>query len=295
MAGGTGVVGRSLIPLLVAAGHDVVALGRTADKRAWLKEQGARAAAVAEYDGECLATFMSGADAVIDVTTHVPPLHRAGSRRAFREHDWLRDSGTRAVVQAAERTGVPRVIRDSVTFLHADGGEQWIDESWPVDPGRHLASTETGEHHVQAFAGEGVVLRFGLLYGPESSHTLETVRLAKLLRVSPVLGPPDAYLTSLHTDDAVTAVVAALHAPPGLYDVGDDEPLTRRDLARAQAAALGFKRLRRLPAAAGRGETARALTRSHRINARAFREATGWSPSHASARDGWQHVASRLP
>ena len=63
-----------------------------------------------------------------------------------------------------------------------------------------------------------------------------------------VAGKPDAYMSSIHADDVATAVVAALDVPSGIYNVCDDEPLTRRDALDAFAAAFDLKRLRTNPA-----------------------------------------------
>ncbi|MCU1691290.1 MAG: epimerase [Frankiales bacterium] len=294
VTGGTGVVGRPLVPLLVEAGHDVDVVARTPERARLVHDLGARPVSLPAYDEDALATAAEGAEVVVDLTTAVPSLLRSGSRGAWRAHDRLRDAGTAAVVAAATRTGARRVVRDSVAFLHADGGDTWIDEDWPLDPGVHLASAVAAERHVRGFAGEGVVLRFGLLYGPLSSHTVSSARLARRLGVTPVLGPPDAYACALHHDDAARAVLAALTAPEGTYDVGDDVPLTRAETVAAQAAALGLRRLRQLPAAAGRGSTAAALTRSHRVRNRRFRDASGWQPRWPSAREGWLATAAHL-
>lgn len=291
VTGATGVVGRPLVPLLVAHGHAVVAVARTPAKAERLAADGARPVRLDRYDQQCLAQAMHGCDVAIDLTTHVPPLHRAARRRAWRQHDWLRDEGTAAVVAAAEQVGVRRVVRDSVAFLHADGGDRWIDEQWPLEPGRQLASAVAAERHVAAFAGEGVVLRFSLLYGPEASHTRAAIDLARRLRVTPVLGPAEAYLSSLHTDDAASAVLAALSATPGTYDVGDDEPLTRADHVAAQASALGLRRLRRPPSVLA-PRSAESQLRSQRIDAGRFRAATGWGPRYSSAREGWAAVVA---
>ena len=294
LTGGTGVVGRPLIPLLVDAGHDVRVVARSTQRAQLVIELGARPVTLSGYDEGSLGEAVRGAEVLVDLTTAVPPVARAGTRRAFRTHDQLRDQGTAAVVAAATRAGVRRVVRDSVAFAHADGGSTWIDEDWPLQPGEHLASSVAAERHVRGFAGEGVVLRFGLLYGPQSSHTRTTVRMARRLGLTPVLGPPDAYQCSLHHDDAASAVLHALTVAPGTYDVGDDRPLRRRELVAAQAAALGLQRLRQLPAWAGRGATAEPMTRSHRVSNHRLRQASGWQPRWPSAADGWRATAAAL-
>lgn len=294
LTGGTGVVGRPLIPLLVGAGHRVRVVARSTARAELVRRLGGEPVHLPRYDAASLAGVMRGAEVVVDLTTAVPSLLRAGRRRAFRQHDWLRDQGTAAVVAAAEATGVRRVVRDSVAFAHADGGERWIDEDWPMQPGPHLASSAAAERYVSGFCGDGVVLRFCLLYGPASSHTRTAVRTARHLRVTPVVGAADAYASSLHHDDAASAALHGLTVPVGRYDVGDDEPLRRRELVAAEAAALGLRRLRQVPQWMARGATAEPLTRGHRINAERFRAASGWAPRWRSAAEGWAATVEAL-
>jgi nucleoside-diphosphate-sugar epimerase len=107
-------------------------------------------------------------------------------------------------------------------------------------------------------------------------------------------GAPGSYLSSIHVDDAATAVVAALGAPAGVYNVVDDEPLTRREYADAFAAAFDLPHLRLVPGPVLRavgGKSASYLTASQRVSNHTYREATGWSPSYQSAREGWAAIA----
>lgn len=87
--------------------------------------------------------------------------------------------------------------------------------------------------------GTGVVLRFATFDGPEGHHMRDMQRLLPK-RIAPHVTPA-GFLSSIHLDDAATAVVAALDAPSGTYNVVDDEPLTRREWVDAFAAALGVK------------------------------------------------------
>ncbi len=93
----------------------------------------------------------------------------------------------------------------------------------------------------------------------------------------------------MHVDDAATAAVAALAAPSGVYDVVDDEPVTRRAYAAALASAAGRRRAVRVPGRLGRfaGPQGRATARSQRVSNRRFREATGWSPRWRSVAEGF--------
>ncbi|MPY86263.1 MAG: NAD(P)-dependent oxidoreductase, partial [Actinophytocola sp.] len=99
-----------------------------------------------------------------------------------------------------------------------------------------------------------------------------------------------------HMTDAATAVVAALDAPAGTFNVVDDEPMTRRDYAAALASAAGTRMWLRVPGRAALlfGHRATSLTRSLRVSNARFRAATGWAPGHPSAREGWAATAAAL-
>jgi nucleoside-diphosphate-sugar epimerase len=135
--------------------------------------------------------------------------------------------------------------------------------------------------------GTGVVLRFGLFYGPESAQTQEMLRMARL-HVGSMLGSADGYLSSIHLADAASAVVAALAAPAGTWNVVDDEPLTKREHADALGTAVGARVRLRAPGRLANllGDRMTALTRSVRASNARFKQATGWAPRHPSAREG---------
>ncbi|MCI0346357.1 MAG: DUF1731 domain-containing protein, partial [Chloroflexi bacterium] len=130
---------------------------------------------------------------------------------------------------------------------------------------------------------------FGLFYGPHTRGTDEMLKLARW-RLSSSAGKPDAYVPSVHVDDVATAAAAALNAPTGVYNVSDDDPLTRREYLDAFAAAFGLHKLRIAPSWLIRllaGKASRVLTASQRCRNARFRDATGWAPQYPSAREGW--------
>jgi nucleoside-diphosphate-sugar epimerase len=143
--------------------------------------------------------------------------------------------------------------------------------------------------------GTGVVLRFGQFYAPEAAHTVAMAKMVRR-RVTPALGAPDGYVTTIHADDAAGAVVAALHAPAGVYNVTDDDPVTRKEFGRTVAAAFGKKPPHAIPQVVGKagGSKSQYLMRSHRVSNRRFKEATGWVPAYPSVREGWPVVAAAM-
>jgi nucleoside-diphosphate-sugar epimerase len=179
--------------------------------------------------------------------------------------------------------------------MYADGGDRWLDESSPLQSSLGmLEPTKQGEDLALALTGSGVtvaVLRFGLFYGGRGNRgTEEALKLAHI-RSSTVVGSPSHYMSSIHAEDAAAAVVAALRAPSGVYNVVDDEPLTKRAYLDAFAEAMGTGKLHTVPTLA-LGGAARAMGASQRVANRRFRDATRWTPAHRSAREGWTEVAA---
>ncbi len=149
------------------------------------------------------------------------------------------------------------------------------------------------EAAVAPFAGKdrrGISLRLGSLYGPESPATHEQLDYA---RKGP--GRGDAYLPQISVLDGARAIVAALMQPipSGIYDVVDDEPLTRGEVFAAMAQAVGRKRLWQPPAQLMRmmaGVVYDMMSRSLRVSNRRFKEVSGWQPLVANARVGWARI-----
>jgi nucleoside-diphosphate-sugar epimerase len=270
----------------------VTALARGDDKAALVERDGARAAQVSLFDQEQLTAAFAGHDAVVNLATAIPPTKDALKTSSWEMNTRIRTEGSKAVVDAALAAGVPRVVQESICFTYADGGDRWLDESEPIHPPPGIDAVSVAEGNANRFteAGRvGIVLRFGFFYGPGSAHTEEAIRLARH-HMGPVAGAPKAYQSSIHLADAAAAVVAALDAPAGIYNVVDDEPLTKKEYAAAVGAAVGVKPWVDLPGRLARagGKKTDVLTRSIRASNEKFKKATGWSPRYPSAREGWE-------
>jgi nucleoside-diphosphate-sugar epimerase len=105
---------------------------------------------------------------------------------------------------------------------------------------------------------------------------------------------PDTYLSSIYLTDAAAAVVAAIEAPAGIYNIVDDEPLTKRDYARAVARAVRTRPWLWMPGRAALlgGHRLTSLTRSLRVSNKRFRAVTGWAPRYPNAEGAWQAMAA---
>jgi UDP-glucose 4-epimerase len=152
--GATGVIGRRALPALAAAGHQVSALARGPDRAARVSSLGAEPVEADPFDEADLARVFSGHEAVVNVMTRIPPLSRAALPTAWRENDRLRQEASGNVVRAARRTGVGRLVQESIGFLYADGGESWLDEDGGL-PGPHSGLTRVpGRGRLDSAPGE---------------------------------------------------------------------------------------------------------------------------------------------
>ena len=291
VAGATGVLGRRVVPLLVDAGHEVTAVARGPEKAAALRAQGATPVEVDLFDGAAVAEAVAGHDAVLNLATSIPMGVKAARTSAWAENDRIRTEVSANLVDAALAAGARRFVQESIAFTYADGGDTVLSEDAPLDPLPHTRSALVAEAAARRFteagAGQvGVALRFAYFYG-QVGHTADLLRLTRA-GVVPAFGP-GTYIPSIHIDDAAAAVVAALEAPAGVYNVADDEPLTKAEYFKAVAASIGVRPPRVPPLGLARvaGSAGRLQARSLRVSNRRFREAAGWAPRYPSAREGW--------
>ncbi len=298
VAGATGVVGRRAVPLLIAAGHEVTAVGRNPEKRRQLARAGAEPVALDLFAPEDVRSAVEGHDAVVNLATHIPPGMRALLPGVWRENDRLRRIASAILCEAARAGGAQRFIQESFAPVYPDRGDRWIDESTPLEPVRFNRSILDAERAAAGFAaggGTGVTLRFGAFYGADAGHVLDLIRMIRR-GWAPMPGPAESFISSVSHDDAASAVVAALGAPGGVFNVVDDEPVSHRDYVDSLAAALGLPPPRLPPPWAARlfGSIGAMLSRSLRISSRKLELATSWQPKYPSVREGWRAVVSEL-
>jgi nucleoside-diphosphate-sugar epimerase len=296
VAGSTGVVGRRAVAQFLATGAQVTGVARTRAKADQLRSLGASPVEVSLFDRDALSAAIAGHQVVCNVATAVPTGERASDPEAWEMSHRIRREGARNLVDAALEAGAERYIQESLALLYADGGDSFIDESSPIDPTAITEPALAAEAEAARFAnagGVGVALRFGLFYGSDSRHSIETVDAARAGDFA-VPGPAGAYWPSVTTDDAAGAVVAALRAPSGVYNVAEDRPLTRAEHADALAAALGRERLSLPMADVGLPAEASMMARSLRVSSQLFKATTGWQPRFPSAHEGWRFVVAGL-
>ena len=292
ITGATGVVGRRAVRELVAAGHRVAGVTRSARGRGRLEGLGARAVEADVFDQASLTAAFAGADAVVNLLTHIPAADRMARPGAWDENDRLRREASAVVARAAQAAGAARLVQESLAFVYADGGDAWLDEDAPVAGAGTTSTALTAEANAtELFAGDTVVLRFGLFIGPDSDLTRADLEAARA-GISPSLGPRNAYRPTVWLDDAATAVAAALEVPAGTYNVADDDPPTRAEIDAALAAVAGRDALR--PAVDDVPSIFEPVARSQRVSSRRLREAGGWAPRVRGGTDGWYLITERL-
>ncbi len=298
VAGATGVAGRRTVRLLVAAGHRVTAVARSAEKAALVRTLDATPVRVDLFDAGAVRRAVEGHEVIVNLATRIPPLSRSMLPGAWSENARIRAHTPSNFVDAGVATGASRYIQESLAFIYPDRGDDWIDEDVAVDPPPHARSTLVAEDRVERFTdagGSGVVLRFGQFYAPDASHTASWIRLARR-GLSPFVGPPLAFMPLVHADDAAASVLAALDAPAGTYNVVDDEPLTQGQLANALADSVRRDGLRFPPGSLLRigGAKVRMLMRSQRVSNQRFRDVTMWRPRWRTALEGFPAVVREM-
>lgn len=298
LAGATGVIGRRLVPLLVASGASVSAVARTSAKAAQLKKQGAVPVQVDLFDPAQVDKAVQGHDAVINVATKIPTGLKTILPSSFAENIRIRTEASQNIALAAINTRARTFIQESFAPVYPDRGDEWIDESVAIQPASYVRSVVDAESAAAEFTksgGAGIVLRFSFFYGSDSPHTLQMVNSVKH-GLSPAVGSPDGFISSLWIDDAASAVFAALTVPAGVYNITDNVPMRRREAFDLLAAELGVKPPRMLPRWAGRamGPVSQILGRSQRISNARFRQAANWVPKVPSLHEGWKLLLKEI-
>jgi nucleoside-diphosphate-sugar epimerase len=299
LAGAAGAMGRSLVPQLVNAGHQVTGTTRSRAKLDLLREWGADPVLVDGLDAAAVGEAVAAAEpeAIIHQMTAL-----SGSSdlrhfdRTFAVTNQLRTVGTDNLLAAARAAGARRFVAQSFTgWPNERTGGPVKTEADPLDPNpakwqrESLAAIKHVEQAVLAAPVAGVVLRYGMFYGPGASD--EMVELVRKRRM-PIVGDGGGVWSMIHIDDAASATVAALTAGNGIYNVVDDDPATSAVVLRTLAEIVGAKPPRHLPVWLARlaaGEVGVNYLTNIRgsSNAKAKRE-LGWQPHWASWREGFR-------
>src|SRR5215217_969389 len=310
VAGATGVLGRQLVPQLVARGHEVSGMTRSASKQAGLRALAARPVVADALDPDAVARVVSEAEPEV-IVHQLTALSGPMSARDMRHPDRpfaatmtnrLRTEATDHLLTAGRAVGARRFVAQSIAaFRFARTGGPVQTEAEPFDP-NPPAALRTGlaaiVHLERALTtiewGEGLVLRYGSFYGPGTAISLapDAVMAAPIRkRRFPIVGGGGGVWSHVHIEDAAAATAAAVErGQPGIYNVVDDEPARVREWLPVLASALDAKPPRRVPrwlARLAAGEAATVMMTDVRgaSNAKAKRE-LGWQLRYPSWRLG---------
>jgi nucleoside-diphosphate-sugar epimerase len=311
VAGATGVLGRALVPQLVARGHDVVGMTRSDSKQDLVRSLGARPVVVDALDPHAVAQAVASAEPEV-IVHQLTALSGKMSAREMRHPDRfsgaimtnrLRTEATDHLLAAGRAVGARRFVAQSFgAFRFARTGGPVLTEADPLDPDppAPLRAVQAGYLHLEQAVttiewGEGLALRYGGFYGPGTgiSRAPDAVLAAPIRkRLFPIVGDGGGVWSHVHIEDAATATVAAVErGRPGVYYVVDDEPAPVREWLPVLASALDAKPPRRVPRWLGRlaaGEAATIMMTDARgaSNAKAKRE-FGWQLRYPSWRQGF--------
>jgi nucleoside-diphosphate-sugar epimerase len=311
VAGATGALGRALVPQLVARGHEVVGMTRSASKQDLVHSLGARPVVADALDPDAVAEAVAPAEPEV-IVHELTALSGTMSMRDARHPERfsgaimtnrLRTEGTDHLLAAGRAVGARRFVAQSFgAFRFARTGGPVQTEDDPLDPdapGAPQPGLEAILYLERAVTtiewGEGLALRYGGFYGPGTgiSRAPDAVMAAPIRkRRFPIVGDGGGVWSHVHIEDAAAATAVAVeHGQPGVYYVVDDDPAPVREWLPVLASALGAKPPRRVPRWLGRlaaGEVATAMMTEARgaSNEKAKRE-LGWKPRYSSWRQGF--------
>jgi nucleoside-diphosphate-sugar epimerase len=309
VAGATGALGRRLVPILVSRGHSVIGLTHTPAKTEMLRALGAEPALADGLDAKAIHALVTGTkpDVIVHEMTDLKgSMDLRKFDRAFATSNRLRTEGTDHLLAAARDAGVHRIVAQSFCgWPYARTGSPVKSETDALDPDppaefrrtldaiRHLERTVTG-----SASPDGIVLRYGAFYGPDTG-LFDGPFIAQLRsRRAPMIGDGNGWWSFVHIEDAAEATALAIDRgrPGSIYNIVDDDPAPVRTWTPALAEMLGAKAPFRIPAWIGRlvaGDHLVVMMTQSRAgsNAKAKRE-LGWRPAHASWRQGFAEVVA---
>jgi nucleoside-diphosphate-sugar epimerase len=303
VAGATGAIGKRLVPQLVEAGHQVTAMTRAKEKLGEIYELGAEPVLCDVFDAGRLGSVVARAepDALINELTDLPQsLNPRKLGEYYAANNRVRREGTSNLLSAARGAGVRRFLVQGAAYWYAPTGGPvkaeeaplYLDAPAPIGPAVKTVK-EVEEAVLSADSVEGVVLRYGMFYGPGTWYAKDgDVGRQVRKRRYPMIGHGGGMFSFIHVDDAASATVAALErARPGVYNVVDDEPASAVEWMPLYAEALGAKRPPRVPALLARMIAGDALV-TWMLGLRGasnekIKEELGWRPRYKSWRQGF--------
>ncbi|NOU73002.1 NAD-dependent epimerase/dehydratase family protein, partial [Paenibacillus sp. LMG 31458] len=236
VAGGSGAVGRLLLPKLLQAGHEVVAITRSESNARVMARLGVSVLVADVYDRENVITAVAEVrpDVVIHQLTSLSTMN-------FAENSRIRKEGTRNLVDAALAAGVKRIVAQSISWAY-EPGERPASEDIPLDvnapePRNRLVDGVVALERAVVEMPEYVILRYGMFYGQGTWNERNGHIAEQVLRKE--VPATDGVSSFIHVEDAANAAVLALGWPSGPVNIVDDEPAAATEWLPVYACALG--------------------------------------------------------
>lgn len=303
IAGATGVLGRALLPALIAQGHVVIGMAHTPDKMKVVTQLGGLTLHGDILDAERLGRIITKVqpEAIINLVTKIPLKLRL-NLDDWKENDRVRLQGTSNLLKAAGHAPNLKIfVQESMDQVCETQGDRWINENSPRSQHTFLRATIQMEDMVRAAKLPATLLRFSVVNAPDSWHTQQSVTAIKR-GLLPIISDGNAFVSMIHVADAVQAIVCALQQPDvaagQTFNVVDDAPSRMRDILPYAAQLLQAQPPRTVPSFMAKlivgALTIDVLTQSHRMSNARIKQCLSFVPCFPTFRETWTDIVHTI-
>lgn len=315
ITGATGVLGRKTVELLLKDKHEVYALVRNKNKAKKLEELGVNPVIGNIFDKDFMLENTKRFDGLINLVTSVPKKFNT-KPKDWKDHIKLRVEATKILVFVVATNKIPFILQTSSLLSYGHHADRWVDElvklKYPVSTfyelsEDYLAILESGTrceyilNHVYDRTLPRIILRLGILYGPESFHTQEFLEQVEK-RVFPIIEKGKTYLNLIHVDDAANAILLSIQNYQKLlkqtFNISDDKPVTHEEFVRFVSKKLSVKGPKNVTRKLGNmlvGKfEANIILSSFKSKNDKFKLMTGWTPRYTTYQEGFEAVLKKI-
>lgn len=302
VAGATGVLGQALLAALNRAGHEPIGIARRPEGLLQIERIGAKSVRGDVLDGDAMRRIVSEIrpDAVVNLASAIPRKLRVNPKD-WGPNDRLRTDGTANLLRAAEETGLRLFVQQSVGYICPPQGDCWMTEDAALSSNPFLRAAVRMEEMVRDSPVVTVLLRYAALFSVDSWHTQQSIGVLRR-GLLPIVGAGDAYLSAIHVEDAVQAIVRALDNADGarnqVFNVVDDDPARQRDFLTYAARLLKGPPPRQVPPMMAKmvvgSLTVDILGASYRMSNDKIKRMLGFAPAYPSYREWFARIVAEV-